>query len=85
MNTTAIMGSANHPRLTLSATWRERMEPVIYTQREMDAAIRKAMQAERDMCASAARMAMVNDPQADELTCSICAAAIRALPDATPA
>ncbi len=36
-----------------------------------------AIAAERDRCASAARLAMVNNPDADEYTCSICAAAIR--------
>jgi hypothetical protein len=32
-----------------------------------------------DKAASAARLAMVGNPDADELTCSICAAAIRAM------
>jgi hypothetical protein len=33
--------------------------------------------AERERCAGKARLAMVGNPDADELTCSICAQAIR--------
>ena len=39
--------------------------------------IARAILAERERCASKARLAMVDNPDADELTCSICAAAIR--------
>lgn len=45
------------------------------------AMIAAAVQAERLDCAVTARLAMLANPQADELSCSICAAAIRARGD----
>lgn len=41
------------------------------------ALVAEAVAEERERCVMAARLAMVNIPQADEFTCSICAAAIR--------
>ena len=43
----------------------------------LQAMIDEAVQAERVRCATVARMAMVDNNKADELTCSIIAAAIR--------
>jgi hypothetical protein len=43
----------------------------------MQAKIDKAVGGERERCATVARMAMVDNNEADELTCSIIAAAIR--------
>lgn len=43
----------------------------------MQAKIDKAVEEERERCATVARMAMVDNNEADELTCSIIAAAIR--------
>jgi hypothetical protein len=39
---------------------------------------RQGQEDEREACATGARLAMVNNSDADELTCSICASAIRA-------
>lgn len=44
----------------------------------LEAVRAEARAEELEACGTAARLAMVNNPDADELTCSICAAAIRA-------
>ena len=52
-------------------------EYILATDPAVKALVAEAVAEERERCVMAARLAMVNIPQADEFTCSICAAAIR--------
>lgn len=60
------------------AAWNRRAAPTaLATDPAVKALVAEAVAEERERCVMAARLAMVNNPQADEFTCSICAAAIR--------